>query len=382
MKIKAQRKLEVRTLPSLIEQSNDIKEELETILEDAKKENRSITEEDSTRVDELNKELNLIEKTIELEEENRSLEDRELKKNKEERAVEEIFSDFIKGETRAVGEMETTTNGNVIPDQLSSDILKKVTELSGLFSAVRKVNSTGTYQQIVEKDKATAGWTDELAEVTKSSGDYDLVEIGHHKLGALTKISMELINQANFNVTSEVVDQISRSFAEKVEEAFIRGTGTKQPTGLVKSGVKVDLASATAITGDELIDIFHSIKAPYIPSSVWLMSRGTLAAVRKLKDEAGQYLFQEDMTKAYVGFILGKPVIISEYMDSMEASANPIIFGDLSSSYIANVNPQQTIQMLNEVYATQGAKGVLGFLFIDGKPVNDEAYAVAVSASA
>lgn len=375
MKIK--RVLEVRTLPSLIEQSNDIKEELETIVADATKENRTITEEDSVRVDELNKELNLIERTIELEKETRDLKTKKTKK-KEDRAVEDIFSDFIKGETRSLGEMDTTVNGNIVPDELSSDILKKVAELSGLFGAVRKVNSTGTYQQIIEKDKATAGWTDELAEVTKTSGDYELIEIGHHKLGALTKISLEIINQANFNVTSEVIDQISRSFAEKVEEAFIKGTGIKQPTGLVSSGVKVELASNSAITGDELVDIFHSLKAPYLPKSVWLMSRGTLASIRKLKDEAGQYLFQEDMTKAYVGFILGKPVIISEYVDAIGENANPIIFGDLSTSYIANVNPQQTIQMLNEVYATQGAKGVLGFLFIDGKPVNDEAYVVTV----
>ena len=83
------------------------------------------------------------------------------------------------------------------------------------------------------------------------------------------------------------------------------------------------------------------------------------------------------MTKEYVGFILGKPVVISEFVDAFGLSKSPILFGDLTNSYIANVNPQQTIQMLNEVYATQGAKGVLGFLFIDGKPVNAEAYVVA-----
>lgn len=374
------RKIETRSMPTLIEQRNNLLDEMEGLVNVTKEETRAFTEEENARYDEIKSEIGSLDKTIKAEEETRSYEKKEEKK-KEERSSNEILSDFIKGETRA-GEMTTTSNGNIIPTDLSNDIIKKVSELSGLFSSVRKINSTGKYLQIVEKGKVTAGWTNEMAEVTKTDGDYETIEIGHHKLGALTKISLELINQANFNVTGEVVGQIARSFAEKVEEGFIKGNGTGQPTGLVSSGVKVNLASATAITGDELIDIFHSIKAPYLPGAKWLMNRGTLATVRKLKDSDGQYLFQSDMTKEYVGFILGKPVLISEFMDPMEADANPIIFGSFTDSYIANVNPAQTIQVLNEVYASQGAKGVLGFLFIDGKPVNEEAYAVAVSAGA
>jgi HK97 family phage major capsid protein len=364
------------SMPTLLEKRNNLLEEMEGLVSKSKAETRSFTEDEVQRFDAIKGEIAMIDKTLGAEEESRSFE-KKVEKKEEIRAVEDIFSAFIKGETRAAGEMETTTNGNVIPTELSNDILKKVQEISGLFAKVRKVNSTGKYQQIVEKNKAAAGWTDELAEVTKTSGDYEVVEIGHHKLGALTKVSLELINQANFNVTSEVVDQISRSFADKVEEALIKGDGVKKPTGLTTSGVAVNLASKTAVTGDELIDIYHAIKAPYLPNAVWLMNRDTLAKVRKLKDADGQYLFQADMTKEYVGFILGKPVVVSEFADTLGSLKKPILFGDLANAYLANVNPQQTIQVLNEVYATQGAKGVLGFLFVDGKPVNAEAYAVA-----
>lgn len=374
--MKNKRILETRALPTLLEQRNNLLDEMDTILKKAKEETRALSDDESTRFDKIKEEISKIDKTLKAEEESRSFEKKEEKKE-ETRAAADIFSDFIKGETRAAGEMTATSNGNIIPTELSSDIIKKVNELSGIFSKVRKINSTGKYQQIVEKNKATAGWTDELVEVTKSNGEYDVVEIGHYKLGALTKISLELMNQANFNITSEVVGQIAQSFAEKVEEAIIKGDGTKKPTGLTTSGVKVTLAAKTAITSDELIDIYHSIKAPYLPRASWIMSRDTLAKIRKLKDNDGQYLFQADMTREYVGYILGKPVLISEFMDNLgEVNKAPIMFGDFEKAYAANVNPEQTIQILNEVYATQGAKGVLGFLFIDGKPVNAECYAV------
>ena len=375
-KNKIKRVLETRALPTLMEQRNNLLDEMDNLLNKVKEETRALTDEENNRFETIKKEVSKIDNTMKAEEEARSVEKKEEKKE-ETRTAQDVFSDFIKGETRATGEMTTTSNGNIIPTELSNDIIKKVNELSGIFSKVRKINSTGKYQQIVEKNKATAGWTDELAEVTKSNGEYDVIEIGHYKLGALTKISLELMNQANFNITNEVIGQIAQSFAEKVEEAIIKGDGSKKPTGLATSGVNVTLASKTAITADELVDIYHSIKAPYIPNATWLMSRDTLAKIRKLKDNDGQYIFQADMTREYVGYILGKPVLISEFMDNLgEVSKVPVMFGDFEKAYAANVNPQQTIQILNEVYATQGAKGVLGFLFLDGKPVNAECYAV------
>ena len=375
--IKIKRILETRALPTLIEQRNNLLDEMDNLLNKAKEETRALTDEENNRFEVIKNEISKIDNTLKAEEEARSLEKKEEKKE-EKRSAQDIFSDFIKGETGATGEMTTTSNGNIIPTELSKDIIKKVNELSGIFSKVRKINSTGKYQQIIEKNKITAGWTDELSEVTKSDGDYDVIEIGHYKLGALTKISLELINQANFNITNEIVGQIAQSFSEKVEEAIIKGDGNKKPTGLTTSGVNVNLASKTAITADELVDIYHAIKAHYIPSATWLMSRDTLAKIRKLKDNDGQYIFQADMTKEYIGYILGKPVLISEFMDNLgEVSKIPVMFGDFEKAYAANVNPQQTIQILNEVYATQGAKGVLGFLFLDGKPINAECYAVA-----
>ncbi|MDM5199249.1 phage major capsid protein [Fictibacillus enclensis] len=365
-------------MTELQEQKNNLLNELDGLFAKIKEEKRAFNDEESTRYDEIEKELAKLDKTMKAEERSRSFEKEEGTNMEEKRSAEDIFSDFIKEETRAAGEMTKTANGNIIPTELSNDIIKRVSELSGIFAQVRRIDSTGKYQQIIEKNKVTAGWTDEMAQVTKTSGDYDIIEIDHYKLAGLTTISLEVLNQANFNVSGEVVGQLSESFAAKVEEAIIKGDGVKKPTGLVTSGVTVPLASKTAVTGDELIDIYHSIKAPYVPNASWLMSRDTLAKVRKLRDNDGQYLFQADLTKEFAGYILGKPVVVSEFMDNLGGTGvAPIMFGDFNKAYIVNANPQQTIQILNEVYATQGAKGVLGFLFLDGKPVNAECYAVA-----
>jgi len=376
----------MKNLKSLVEQRNDAVVEAQAIIESAKSEVRAINETEMTRFNELETQIKGLDLTIKAEERAR---DMEIEKVEPEQRAEslktasDLMASFIRGnvaELRA-DQMSSTANGNIIPTELSGDIIRKVKERSGIFNKVGKITSTGVYKQIVEKDKITAGWTNELAEVTKSDANFDIIEIGHHKLGALAKLPIELINQANFDITSEVMSQMIDSFVGKVEEATIKGTGIGQPTGLTSGGTVVTLNSAIAITADEIIKIYHALKAPYMVNAEWLMSRGTLLAIRLLKDAQGNYIFHEaELTSEYAGYILGKPVMISESMDEIGTGKKPILFGDYNKAYKANINPAQTIQILNEVYASQGAKGVLGFLFLDGKVVNNEAYVTVANA--
>lgn len=368
-------------LKSLLEQRNDKVTELEKIVNAAKGETRAMTADEQGKFDALEAEITSIDATIEKEERARKIFNKKPgDQTPDEKRAEAAFDAFLRGdmtalrETRAAsGAQDTLINENIIPSEFSNDIIRKVTELSGIYSAVNKVNSTGVYKQIVEDNKIKAGWTAELAEVTKSTGDFKILEISHHKLGSLVKLSYEIINQATFPIVGEVTSQMVDAFTQKIEEAVIKGTGSGQPTGLMSGGTAFDLASATAVTTDEIVKIYHTLKAPYLAKAEWLINRNTLCAVRLLKDKNDRYLFHEaEMTSGYYGYILGKPVLLSEFMPDYQ-----FMFGDFNRAYKANANPQMTIQILNELYSTQGAKGVLGFVYLDGRPVNDEAYVVA-----
>lgn len=64
-----------------------------------------------------------------------------------------------------------------------------------------------------------------------------------------------------------ITKEFARRIGTKEEEAFFVGDGSGKPTGIFNATggaeVGVTAASATAITADELIDLFHSLKAPY-----------------------------------------------------------------------------------------------------------------------
>jgi len=376
------------TLKEISERRAKLTKLMQEIVEKSRIEKRATTAEEKAQFDEYDKEFKALEDTEAMEKRAQELalaesEEQPASDTKTEKRAQSVqkysaVNAFIRGgEVRADTDGMTTSENGVIATDYSNDIIKKVQELSGIINRIGIVNSRGDYKQIVADgaNKITAGWTSELAEVTSSEAKFTTITIGHYKLGSLFKVSNELINQNYFDIASEGVNQMSEDFALKAETAIIAGTGTDQPTGLITSGTAYELASGTAITADELITIQHALKAPYQMNAVWIMSNDTLCKLRLLKDGAGQYIFHlSDMTSGFAGTVLGKPVLVSEAMDNIGAGKKPILYGDFSRAYKANINPDVSLQVLREKYATQGAVGVLGFMHLDGKPVNAEAY--------
>lgn len=374
-------------MKELIERRGAVKRRMAELIGAVKDEKRAFSTEEQAEFEKLESELSSLNATIDAEKRAQaaglSADDDEggesgAEGDVETRAAKDIVSDFIRGNELRANEMTTTSTGNIVPTEFSQDIIHDTVALSGVLNMVSIVNSKGKYKQIVADtaNKISAGWTDEIAEITASDAKFKTIEIGHHKLTALSKLSIELINQNEFDIASEVMYQTERDFAIKAETAIIKGDGSDKPFGLTTGGTAYTLAANSAITADEIVKIYHALKAPFQQEAVWIMSNDTLCAIRLLTDGSGRYIFHqnENLTSGYAGYILGKPVLISDAMDNLGSETKPILFGDFGRAYKVNLNPDVSMQVLNEKYADFGMKGILSIMWIDGRPVNNEAY--------
>jgi len=120
------------------------------------------------------------------------------------------------------------------------------------------------------------------------------------------------------------------------ELAFINGNGTGKPTGVLNTA-EVGVTSArsntnnmNAITTDEIIDLYHSLRTPYRKNAVFMSSDSTIKAIRKLKDSNGQYLWQPGLQAGQPDTILNRPIHTSAYMPEIESGNKILLFGDLS----------------------------------------------------
>ena len=229
--------------------------------------------------------------------------------------------------------------------------------------------------------KGTASWIDEEGAYTESDDSFGQVSIGAYKLGTMIKVSEELLNDSVFDLESYIAREFARRIGTKEEEAFFTGDGTGKPLGILAASggaeTGVTAASATAVTADELMDLFYSLKSPYRKNAVWILNDSTIKAIRKLKDNNGQYLWQPSLVAGTPDTILGRPVKTSTYMPAIAAGAKTIAFGDFSYYWIAD-RQGRSFKRLNELYAANGQVGFLGSQRVDGKMILPEAVKVLV----
>jgi len=195
----------------------------------------------------------------------------------------------------------------------------------------------------------------------------------------MIKVSEELLNDSVFNLESYIAREFARRIGAKEEESFFTGDGTGKPTGIFNATGGAELgvtaASATAITVDEIMDLFYSLKSPYRKNAIFVMNDSTVKAIRKLKDGNGQYLWQPSITAGQPDTILNRPVKTSAYVPAIAAGAKTIAFGDFGYYWIAD-RQGRSFQRLNELYAATGQVGFKATQRVDGKLILSEAIKV------
>lgn len=270
--------------------------------------------------------------------------------------------------------------GYLVPDEFEATLVQALEE-ENIFRQLAKVitTSSGDRKIPVVATKGTASWVDEEGQIPESDDSFGQVAIGAYKLGTMIKVSEELLNDSVFNLEQYIAREFARRIGSKEEEAFFIGDGTGKPTGIFNAtgGANLGLtaASSTAIAVDELLDLFYALKSPYRKNATFVMNDSTVKAIRKLKDNNGQYLWQPSITAGTPDTILNRPIKTSAYVPTLAAGAKAIAFGDFSYYWIAD-RQGRAFKRLNELYAATGQVGFMATQRVDGKLILPEAIQV------
>jgi HK97 family phage major capsid protein len=273
-----------------------------------------------------------------------------------------------------------TEGGYLVPDEYERTLVEALEEENIFRSLAHIIRTASGERKIpVVSSKGTASWIEEGGAFPESDDSFGQVTIGAYKLGTMIKVSEELLNDSVFDLESYIAREFARRIGVKEEEAFFTGDGSGKPLGVLadKGGAEVGVtaASTTAITADELMDLYYSLFSPYRKKAVWVVNDSTIKAIRKLKDNNGQYLWQPGLIANAPDTILGRPVKTSAFMPSIAAGAKSIIFGDFNYYWIAD-RQGRTFKRLNELFATTGQVGFLASQRVDGQLILPEALKV------
>lgn len=266
--------------------------------------------------------------------------------------------------------------GYLVPEEYDHRLIDILDEENVMRKLGTRITTSGEHKINIAATKPAAAWIEEGGALTFGDATFDQIILDAHKLHVAIKVTEELLYDNAFNLENYIMQQFGKALANAEEDAFINGTGTGQPLGILAAtggaDVGVTAKSATAITADELIDLIYSLKRPYRKSAAFLLNDQTLAAIRKLKDNYGQYLWQPSLQAGEPDRILGYAAYTSPYFPAVAAGKPAVAFGDFSYYNIGDRGTRSFAE-LKELFAGNGMVGFVAKERVDGKLVLPEA---------
>lgn len=291
-------------------------------------------------------------------------------------------------EKKALTVGTAATAGNLAPEEYINEIIKIVEEISPIRQLARVQRTNAKEIEVPQKTaNFAAAWTAEGGSRTETTGyTTALNTIPTHEHYALVDISMQLLEDSAFDMEAEMNLEFAEQFAKAEGAAFISGNGTNKPTGVTNGSTVASTAAAAAaaIATDDLINLMHDIKTEYTRNATFMFNRQTLGEIRKLKDTAGQYIFQTGFSgqSGVPNTILGQPYVEAPDVADIAASAKSVLYGDFRRGYM--IVDRLALQVLRDPYS-QAASGNVRYIArrrVGGEVVLAEAMRVLAHPSA
>ena len=266
--------------------------------------------------------------------------------------------------------------GYLVPEEYDSRLIDAMSEENIIRKLGHTITTSGEHKINIAGTKPAAAWIDEGGSLTFGDATFSQINLDAHKLHVAVKVTEELLYDNAFGLDNYLIDQFAKALSNAEEDAFLNGDGKGKPLGIfAETGggeVAITTASATAITADEVINLAYSLKRPYRKKAKFIMNDQTVAALRKLKDNNGAYLWQPSLQAGEPDRLFGYEVYTSPYVPTIAAGKPVIAFGDFSYYNIGDRGTRSFAE-LKELYAGNGMVGFVAKERVDGKLILPEA---------
>lgn len=305
-------------------------------------------------------------------------------------AARECLKGFGPSEVHALLGTQADLGGFLVPEDFRQEVIRSLAQQAVIRSVARVVptsksalvfpavqGATGTNANIYASDYA-GNWRPEgyvtggTAPTVQNQPKFGQERIPVHGWQPdAIEVSRELLEDSAAPLDSILAEVIAETLALDEDSAFLNGNGVGRPQGVLQaSPTTVNSGNASALTYNGLLDLFTGLPAQYRQNGRWVMAAATYGAVLKLADSQSRPIFTPNELP---GTLWGKPILFSEFMPSVAANNNPIIFGDWRYYVIAD-RQDLRVQRLTERYAPN--VGILPTARLGGQPVRINAFRV------
>jgi len=277
----------------------------------------------------------------------------------ESRSDSDLLRSIARGEVRS-HEFEKrllVPSDNTVPKSFYDEVFS-VARLVGPMLDVSQVISTTTGENLTIPTLtaySTATIKGAGTAISESDPVFSSITLGAWKYSFLIPVANELLNDAGFDISSLLAEQAGNAIGYAVNDGLTLGTGTVQPNGVVTaagSGVTGGTGVTGAFTADNLIDLAYSLdgSARRLAGVGYMANTQSVGAMRKLKDSAGNYLYQVGIGQPDV--FAGFPIYENPAMAAIGTAAKSVVFGHLPSYKVRMAGGLQIAQSQDYAFNT------------------------------
>jgi HK97 family phage major capsid protein len=289
--------------------------------------------------------------------------------------VREVLKLGASGEFRAQSTTTGAAGGYTVPEELESSLIQAMADFGPMYDedicTVLTTTSGNPIPMPTLDDTNKSGDAHTEGGEPKDDGSGD-IEFGRFTLNAhafntpFVKFSLELAQDSILAMETLIKTLLGERLGVIANRQLTLGAGGGGVAGIVPAApLGKETASNTAITSDEILELIHSVNPAYrrSPKARAMFNDTTLLAVRKLKDGQGNYLITEapDGTGRLRVGAVSVPYSVNQEMQSIEANAKPMLFGDFSKYYVRKVGSPILGVMKERFWPNVGIAGLIRF---------------------
>ena len=313
----------IKKLLELRQQTASLKSNIQSMLEKADSEKRSLNDEEGKQFDELRSRADALE--VELTRLEAVADDqRNLPgKSVEGKSVsnDELRHYIMTGDTRSLSTLVPAEGGYTVIPELDKEIMRQLQDESVMRSiATVKTTKTNEYQKLVSVGGATVKRGTEGEERTETATPkLERVDIKLNPIYAYPKTTQEILDFSEVDILGWLASEVADTFTTTEENDLVNGDGDKKSRGFLaypraatsdktRPFGTLEKVETPAVSSDGLIDLLYKLKARYRKNAVWVMNSGTAATLQKLKNGNGDYIWRDRLVAGSPDTLLGRPV--------------------------------------------------------------------------
>lgn len=187
----------------------------------------------------------------------------------------------------------------------------------------------------------TTYWKGESSAFTEGSPTFTSPQVDAAMLTAYVTGSFEIFQDSS--LASQLPGLIGEAFDYKEGTAFISGSGSDAPNGIVTAisataGSTVTATTRGSFTSASAVDVFallNSLPSRYEDSSTWVANKQTFNTIKQMSTGSQGSYFWSDFNAAIGSPLLGSPIVQASDMSSATTSGTVlIVLGDFSQYLI------------------------------------------------